>query len=55
MRRALLLCHMVSPSAQRIWACRHFAIQKWAATERLRDEFHVSFDSISWGPAAAGQ
>ena len=45
-RRVLLLCHMVSRSAERLWTCRNFAIQKWQAEESKRTEFHVSFDSI---------
>ena len=45
-RRALLLCHMVSRSADRLWACRHFAIQTWQAGEFNRREFHISFESI---------
>ena len=44
-RRVLLLCLMVSRSAERLWACRNFAIQKWQAEESKRTEFHVSFDS----------
>ena len=44
---------MVSASAQRLWACRHFTIQKWATTELRRTEFHASFDSIGW-PALQG-
>ena len=44
-RRVLLLCHMVSRSAERLWTCRNFAIQKWQAEESERTEFHASFDS----------
>ena len=45
-RRVLLLCHMVSMSAERLWKCRKFAIDTWQATETMRREFHVSFDSV---------
>ena len=45
-RRVLLLCLMVSRSAERLWACRNFARQTWQAEESNRREFHVSFDSI---------
>ena len=45
-RRVLLLCHMVSISADRLWRCRKFAIDTWHATETMRREFHVSFDTV---------
>ena len=45
-RRVLLLCHMVSMSAERLWQCRKFAIDTWQATEKMRREFHVSFDRV---------
>ena len=46
--------HMVSESAQRLWAVRNYCEQKFKATEpahRRRTEFHVSLDSVSF-PAA---
>ena len=45
-RRVLLLCHMVSKSAEQLWTCRRIAIDTWQATETRRREFHVSFDSM---------